>query len=126
MAERMVFDDLRKSMGKSLIWAHEPGAVYTRKSELSTTLLLQSLKRRHFEAITREFLPTRLGEEPPGITGALQYPCRSGNFVRHPRWSPGEFSLFPRGCQRTFQLDSVLRPDPRRDLGLSGPIRSCS
>ena len=24
MAERMVFDDLRKSMGKSLIWAHEP------------------------------------------------------------------------------------------------------
>ena len=24
MAERMVFDDLRKTMGKSLIWAHEP------------------------------------------------------------------------------------------------------
>ena len=28
--------------------------------------------------------------------------------MRHPRGSPGEFSLFPRGCQRTFQLDSVF------------------
>ena len=45
MAERMVFDDLRKSMGKSLIWAHEP------KSQGRQTAPLP--------------FPVNFGEDPP-------------------------------------------------------------
>ncbi len=40
MAERMVFDDLRKSMGKSLIWAHEPKVLpAVKKTPVSLPLL---------------------------------------------------------------------------------------
>ncbi len=44
MAERMVFDDLRKSMGKSLIWAHEPKR-FVRLREVLKKLFVPGLEK---------------------------------------------------------------------------------